>query len=71
VAGVEAANVRYLETNRELETNTTVVNLWSRFVVVNRRRSRDFPQGTEVGGVSIASMIAKACTRNPFSAGLI
>jgi len=39
---LKAANVRYLETNRELETNTTVVNLWSRFVVVNRRRSRIF-----------------------------
>jgi hypothetical protein len=39
---LKAANVRYLETNRELETNTTVVNLWSRFSVVNRRRSRIF-----------------------------
>lgn len=37
---LKAANVRYLETNRELETNTTVVNLWSRFAVVNRRRTR-------------------------------
>jgi hypothetical protein len=39
---LKAANVRYLETNRELETNTTVVNIWSRFSVVNRRRSRIF-----------------------------
>lgn len=39
---LKAANVRYLETNRELETNTTVVNLWSRFAVVNRRRTRIF-----------------------------
>lgn len=39
---LKAANVRYLETNRELETNTTVVNLWSRFAVVNRRRTRVF-----------------------------
>jgi hypothetical protein len=39
---LKAANVRYLETNRELETNTTVVNLWSRFAVLNRRRSRIF-----------------------------
>ena len=39
---MKAANVRYLETNRELETNTTVVNLWSRFAVVNRRRTRVF-----------------------------
>jgi hypothetical protein len=39
---LKAANVRYLETNRELETNTTVVNLWSRFAVLNRRRTRIF-----------------------------
>ena len=39
---LKAANVRYLETNRELETNTTVVNIWSRFAVVNRRRTRVF-----------------------------
>jgi len=39
---LKSANVRYLETNRELETNTTVVNIWSRFAVVNRRRTRVF-----------------------------
>jgi hypothetical protein len=39
---LKAANVRYLETNRELETNTAVVNLWSRFEVLNRRRTRIF-----------------------------
>jgi len=39
---LKAANVRYVETNRELETNTTVVNIWSRFGVVNRRRTRVF-----------------------------
>jgi hypothetical protein len=39
---LKAANVRFLETNRELETNTSVVNLWSRFAVVNRRRTRVF-----------------------------
>lgn len=39
---LKAANVRYVETNRELETNTTVVNIWSRFTVVNRRRARVF-----------------------------
>jgi hypothetical protein len=39
---LKAANVRYVETNRELETNTTVVNIWSRFTVVNRRRTRVF-----------------------------
>jgi hypothetical protein len=35
-------NVRYIETNRELETNTMIVNLWSRFNVVNKRRTRIF-----------------------------
>jgi hypothetical protein len=39
---LKAANVRYLETNRELETNTAVVNIWSRFAVLNRRRTRIF-----------------------------
>jgi len=39
---LKAANVRYVETNREHETNTTVVNIWSRFGVVNRRRTRVF-----------------------------
>jgi hypothetical protein len=39
---LKAASVRYLETNRELETNTAVVNIWSRFTVVNRRRTRIF-----------------------------
>ncbi len=35
-------NVRYIETNRELETNITIVNAWSRFNVVNKRRTRIF-----------------------------
>jgi hypothetical protein len=39
---LKASQVKYLETNRELETNTMIVNLWSRFAVVNRRRSRIF-----------------------------
>jgi hypothetical protein len=39
---LKAANVRYLETNRELETNTAVVNIWSRFEVLNRRHTRVF-----------------------------
>jgi len=34
--------VRYVETNRELETNTAIVGLWSRFGVVNKRRTRIF-----------------------------
>lgn len=46
---LKAANVRYLETNRELETNTSVVNLWSRFAVVNRRRTRVFKKNL-IGG---------------------
>jgi hypothetical protein len=45
---LKAANVRYLETNRELETNTAVVNLWSRFEVVNRRRTRVFRKSLRV-----------------------
>jgi len=44
---LKAANVRYVETNRELETNTTVVNIWSRFGVVNRRRTRVFRKSLE------------------------
>jgi hypothetical protein len=39
---LKAANVRYIETNRELETNTAIVGIWSRFGVVNKRRSRIF-----------------------------
>ncbi|MFO7708834.1 MAG: hypothetical protein R6V84_11720 [Desulfobacterales bacterium] len=39
---LQAAKVQYLETNRELETNTGVVGIWSRFNVVSRRRSRIF-----------------------------
>jgi hypothetical protein len=39
---LKAANVLHIETNRELETNTAVVNIWSRFSVVNRRRTRVF-----------------------------
>jgi hypothetical protein len=37
---VKAQNVRFIETNRELETNTSIVSIWSRFDVVSRRRSR-------------------------------
>jgi hypothetical protein len=37
-----AKNVRYIETNRELETNTMIVNIWSRFNVVSKRRTRIF-----------------------------
>jgi hypothetical protein len=37
-----AKNVRYIETNRELETNTMIVNAWSRFNVVSKRRTRIF-----------------------------
>ena len=39
---VREKNVRYIETNRELETNTMIVNIWSRFNVVNKRRTRIF-----------------------------
>ena len=37
-----AKDVRYIETNRELETNTMIVNAWSRFNVVSKRRTRIF-----------------------------
>ena len=37
---VKGSNVRFIETNRELETNTAIVNVWSRYGVLNRRRSR-------------------------------
>jgi hypothetical protein len=39
---LKAAGVQYIETNRELETNMAVVNIWSRYNVVNRRRARIF-----------------------------
>jgi hypothetical protein len=39
---VREKNVRCIETNRELETNTTIVNAWSRFNVVSKRRTRIF-----------------------------
>ena len=34
--------VRYLETNRELESNTTLTGIWTKFSVVNKRRTRIF-----------------------------
>ena len=37
---VHATGVRAIETNRELETNTAIVNVWSRWGVLNRRRTR-------------------------------
>jgi hypothetical protein len=33
-------DVPFAETNHELETNTTVTGIWSKFEVVNTRRSR-------------------------------
>jgi hypothetical protein len=39
---VREKNVRFIETNRELETNTMIVNAWSRFNVVSKRRTRIF-----------------------------
>ena len=35
-------NVKYLETNRELETNTTITRIWLKYTIVNKRRSRVF-----------------------------
>jgi hypothetical protein len=37
---LRARGVRYVETNRELEENKTVNQLWSRFEILHRRRSR-------------------------------
>jgi len=34
--------VTYLETNRELETNSNITSIWTKFEVINRRRSRIF-----------------------------
>ncbi len=34
--------VKYIETNRELETNTTITGIWSKYSVVNKRRTRIF-----------------------------
>jgi len=39
---LRAAGVSFIETNRELETNTMIVGIWSRFEVINRRRTRIF-----------------------------
>ena len=34
--------VKYLETNRELETNVAITGIWAKFAVVNKRRTRIF-----------------------------
>jgi hypothetical protein len=34
--------VKYLETNRELETNTTITRIWTKYSVLNKRRTRIF-----------------------------
>lgn len=39
---VRQRGVPHIETNRELETNTAIVQLWARFGVVNKRRTRIF-----------------------------
>lgn len=39
-ASLKKRGVDYIETNRELETNTTVNRLWRRFTVVSSRRTR-------------------------------
>ena len=35
-------SVRYIETNRELETNTSITGIWAKYSVVNKRRTRIF-----------------------------
>jgi len=44
---VKERNVRFIETNRELETNTAIVSIWSRYGVLNRRRSRVYRKPLE------------------------
>jgi hypothetical protein len=39
---LKARGVTYLETNRELEDNSNITRIWTKFQVVNRRRSRIF-----------------------------
>jgi len=39
--------VKFVETNRELETNTSITGIWSKFKVVNKRRSRIFRKSLE------------------------
>lgn len=34
--------VKYIETNRELETNTNIITIWSKFPVLGKRRTRIF-----------------------------
>jgi hypothetical protein len=39
---LEKNGVKYIETNRELETNTTITRIWIKYAVINKRRSRIF-----------------------------
>jgi hypothetical protein len=41
--------VRFVETNRELETNTTITRIWAKFSVLTRRRSRIFKKRLAIG----------------------
>jgi hypothetical protein len=34
--------VKYIETNRELETNVSITSIWSKFGIVSKRRTRIF-----------------------------
>jgi hypothetical protein len=47
---LKGKNVVFLETNRELETNTAVVSIWSRYKVLSRRRSRIFRKDLQPAG---------------------
>jgi hypothetical protein len=44
---LRARGVRYVETNRELEENKTVNQLWSRFDILHTRRSRVYRLGLD------------------------
>lgn len=39
--------VRYIKTDRELETNTAVNRLWRRFTIVSTRRTRVYQMSLE------------------------
>lgn len=41
-AALVRRGIRFAETNHELETNTTVTGIWSKFEIVNTRRTRVF-----------------------------
>lgn len=49
--------IRYLETNRELETNTTVNRIWRRFDIIGSRKTRIYRMLLESPGQAQASQV--------------